>query len=148
MAPQEKESIPLLEKGEGATRVFHNDNGAPYIICNSKEQFVNPTVPLGTKPEDVLQGLNLDLGQRVVNANSKTVLWIIKLLDSLIPERLESIFFNLWKMIPLAARRALTFGSWKIYFRLHKLLLGRRTGMHPSQSEEYHALTTIMWWGR
>jgi hypothetical protein len=148
MAPREKESIPLLEKRHGSTRVFHNDNGASYIICDSKEQFVNPTVPVGTKPEDVLQGLNLDLGQQVVNANSKTVLWIIKLLDSLFFERFESIFFNLWKMIPLAARRALTFGSWKIYFRLHKLLLGRRTGMHPSQSEEYHALTTIMWWGR
>jgi hypothetical protein len=106
MAPQEKESIRLLEEGDRATRVFYNDNAAPYIICNSNEQFVNPTVPLGTKPEDILQGLNLDLGQQVVNANSKTVLWLIKLIDSLFFERFESIFFNLWKMIPLAARRA------------------------------------------
>lgn len=148
MAPQETESIPLLEKGDESTQVFCHDNGATFVICNSDKQFKNPTVPAGTKPEDVLKTLNLDLGQKFVNANSSTLIWVIKILDSIFLQPFESILFKLWKMIPLSARRALTFGSWKIYFRLHKYLLGRRTGMHPSQSEEYHALTTVMWWTR
>eukprot|EP00566_Odontella_aurita_P024767 CAMPEP_0113578006 /NCGR_PEP_ID=MMETSP0015_2-20120614/29219_1 /TAXON_ID=2838 /ORGANISM="Odontella" /LENGTH=97 /DNA_ID=CAMNT_0000481719 /DNA_START=81 /DNA_END=371 /DNA_ORIENTATION=+ /assembly_acc=CAM_ASM_000160 len=37
--------------------------------------------------------------------------------------------------------------AWKVYYPVHKYLLGRRTGIHPDASHEYHALTTIMWWG-
>jgi hypothetical protein len=153
MSPEKQEvSVVLIDRPHTevseTTQVHHRDDGASFIICNSKKPFINPTQPVGKKPEDVLKELNLDLGQTLINPQNKTLLWVIKFLDNLCFQWWESLFFKLWKKVPLAVRRALTFGSWKIYLRLHKLILGRRTGIHPSQSEEYHALTTIMWWGR
>mmetsp|Transcript_20222 Transcript_20222/g.49598 ORF Transcript_20222/g.49598 Transcript_20222/m.49598 type:complete len:475 (+) Transcript_20222:69-1493(+) len=152
--PPESESETLLSSAGSSnsenedTQVFENDDQATYIVCKSKKPYVNPTVPVGTKPEDVMKKLNLDLGQKFVNAESKIVVWIIRFLSSVAVEWWEFLFFKFWKAIPLSFRRALTFYGWKIYFKLHKTILGRKTGVHPSQSPEYHALTSIMWWGR
>ena len=132
------------------TRVVHNENGSSYIICNSNQPFVNPTIPAEgtTTPEEILNDLNLDLGQTLIQPTNKALLWVIQFLDKICFQWYERVFFKLWTMVPLKVRRALTFGGWKLYFPLHKFLLGRKTGMHPSQSAEYHALTTLMWWGR
>jgi hypothetical protein len=130
------------------TRVFHTKDGAPYVRCESKEAFANPTTPPGTTPEDVNKQLNLDLGQTFITRGNKRLLLIIKFLDSILFQWWEPLFFKVWPKVPLSFRRALTFGTWKIYFALHKLFLGRKTGIHPSQSEEYHAVTTVMWWSR
>jgi len=73
---------------------------------------------------------------------------VIRFLNDVLFGWWEHILFDLWKKIPIAWRRSITYTAWKIYLPLHKLLLGRRTGIHPDASEEYHALTTIMWWGR
>jgi acetyl esterase/lipase len=35
-----------------------------------------------------------------------------------------------------------------VYLSLHRILLGRSTGIHPDVSLEYHALTSICWWTR
>ncbi|KAL3928316.1 MAG: hypothetical protein SGBAC_012701 [Bacillariaceae sp.] len=153
MPPKSDENETLLSgspnNSENAdTQVFENDNQATYIICKSKEPYVNPTVPKGTKPEDVMKTLNLDLGQTFVNADSKIAIWIIRFLSSVCVEWWEFLFFRFWKFLPLSFRRGLTHYGWKVYLKLHKALLGRSTGMHPSQSPEYHALTSIMWWGR
>lgn len=148
MAPREQILRGETVSETGKTVVLHTKDGAPYVICQSSEAFVNPTTPPGTKPEDVMKELNLDLGQTIVTRNNKPLLWVIKFLDGLCFEWWETVVFNLWRKVPLWFRRAVTFGGWNIYFPLHKFLLGRRTGMHPSQSEEYHALTTLMWWAR
>jgi acetyl esterase/lipase len=38
--------------------------------------------------------------------------------------------------------------AWTVYFSLHRIILGRSTGIHPDASLEYHALTSICWWTR
>jgi len=61
----------------------------------------------------------------------------------------ENPLFRIWsQFIPLRLRQKLTLLAWKLYFPLHKLLIGRKTGLHPDVSLEYHALTSVMWWGR
>jgi monoterpene epsilon-lactone hydrolase len=165
MAPQE-EAIGSRNGSDTCsdkTKVLHTDDGAPYVICESTEAFLNPTTPPGLQPQDVVhshqsqhsrqhihhhQQLNLDLGQRFITRENKTLLWIIKIVDTLLIAWWETLFFQAWQSIPLVLRRSLTFNAWNLYLPLHKKLLGRRTGMHPSQSQEYHALTTIMWWSR
>jgi acetyl esterase/lipase len=72
----------------------------------------------------------------------------IRLLDLLLTY-IESPLFHLWSdYIPLRYKQKLTFVAWNIYLPFHKALLGRSTGIHKHVSYEYHALTTIMWWGR
>lgn len=72
----------------------------------------------------------------------------IRLLDLLLIY-IESPLFHLWSAyIPLQYKQKLTFVAWNIYLPLHRALLGRSTGVHKNVSYEYHALTTIMWWGR
>jgi hypothetical protein len=129
--------------------VIVTEPGKPsYVRCVSKQDFVNPfpdgELPAHTKNER----LNLNLGQKLVTPENKRLVWIIRFLNSICVEWWEKYFFALWKRVPLAIRRQLTFLGWKFYFPLHKALLGRKTGLHPDASEEYHALTTIMWWGR
>ncbi|KAL7517137.1 hypothetical protein ACHAWX_002086, partial [Stephanocyclus meneghinianus] len=61
----------------------------------------------------------------------------------------ENPLFRIWsQFIPLRLRQKLTLFAWKVYFPLHKLFLGRKTGLHPDVSLEYHALSSVMWWGR
>lgn len=61
----------------------------------------------------------------------------------------ENPLFRIWSQyIPLRLRQKLTLLAWKIYFPVHKLLIGRRSGLHRDASLEYHALTTVLWWGR
>jgi acetyl esterase/lipase len=150
MAPQEQPSTTQIDdkKYGNTTRVLHTDDGAPYVLCDSLEAFRNPTTPPGMTHEDITEQLNLDLGQTLITRKNKTLLWMIQLLDRCLFEWWEVLFFRLWPLVPLVLRRALTFGAWKVYLQWHKLLLGRSTGLHPSQSQEYHALTTIMWWTR
>jgi len=57
-------------------------------------------------------------------------------------------FFVAWNMVPLPTRRWIAFTAWKLYLPVHKLILGRSTGIHRDASLEYHALTTFMYWGR
>mmetsp|Transcript_6303 Transcript_6303/g.9695 ORF Transcript_6303/g.9695 Transcript_6303/m.9695 type:complete len:490 (-) Transcript_6303:306-1775(-) len=143
------------DKGKNSTVVHHTPDGAPYVICDSKESFVNPTTTtdettitnLGERNEKTL---NLDLGQSlIVRSKMKWFLVLLRLMDKLaLVEWWETYFFALWKAVPLRLRRGLTFQSWSWYVKFHSYVLGRRTGLHPSQSLEYHALTTIIWWSR
>lgn len=73
---------------------------------------------------------------------------IIHLLDRILA-LIESPLFQLWdNYIPLYIRQKLTFLAWGIYLPLHKLFIGRRSGLHRDVSLEYHALTSVLWWGR
>ncbi|KAL3763282.1 hypothetical protein ACHAWU_008985 [Discostella pseudostelligera] len=74
--------------------------------------------------------------------------FIINLLDRIL-SYIESPLFQLWdNCIPLYIRQKLTFIAWGIYLPLHKLFIGRRSGLHRDVSLEYHALTSVLWWGR
>ena len=73
---------------------------------------------------------------------------IIYLLDRIL-SYIESPLFQLWdNYIPLYIRQKITFLAWGIYLPLHKLFIGRRSGLHRDVSLEYHALTSVLWWGR
>lgn len=131
------------------TQVYHTPDGAPYVICKSDKPFRNPTSDPAETPELVIGNLNVDLGQTLITRKNTTLLWVIDFLDKVVFRWWERVFFYLWgEVVPLRFRRTLTFASWKLYLKLHKMLLGKRTGLHQSQSFEYHALTTIVWWGR
>lgn len=72
----------------------------------------------------------------------------IRLLDRILGV-IESPLFHVWShRVPLRWRQKLTFLAWGIYLPIHKALIGRRTGVHRDVSLEYHALTSILWWGR
>jgi len=73
---------------------------------------------------------------------------LIRLFDKLL-SLIESPLFRLWgDRVPLRVRQRMTFLAWGMYLPIHKALIGRRTGLHKDASLEYHALTTVMWWGR
>lgn len=73
---------------------------------------------------------------------------LLRVLDRLLAF-IESPLFRFWgERIPLRFRQKLTFMAWGMYLPIHKVLIGRRTGLHKSVSLEYHALTTMMWPGR
>lgn len=150
MSPREKKLYSTQDSNVTKdTLVFHTPDGAPFVVCNSEEAFRNPTTPMGATPEDINNQLNLDLGQRVVTRKHRVLLWTVNFIDKLTIQWWEVLFFKLWsEVVPISFRRALTHLGWRFYVRLHKALLGKSTGLHPSQSYEYHALTTIMWWAR
>ena len=85
------------------------------------------------------------LVQKVLRPPIRTLLRLLDRLLSLV----ESPLFNFWSnRIPLRFRQKLTFLAWGMYLPIHKALIGRRTGLHRNVSLEYHALTSVMWWGR
>merc|ERR1711871_1802789 len=61
---------------------------------------------------------------------------------------LQPIIFTGWSITPLSIRAAITKASWGLYLPLHTLLLGTSTALNPSVSNEYAALTTVMWGAR
>jgi len=72
----------------------------------------------------------------------------MRLLDRLL-SFVEGPLYRLWsERVPLRLRQKLTFLAWGLYLPLHKALIGRRSGLHRDVSLEYHALTSVMWWGR
>lgn len=144
---------------KGETQVLHTTDGAPYVICNSSEAFVNPTsMKIETDNtsksyhEAVNQTLNLNLGLPFLACRSqlsKTTLWVLAVLDTLLFSWCEPIFFCFWSHImPLAWKRWISMTGWAVYATVHKAVLGKRTGLHPSVSSEYHALTTALFWAQ
>jgi acetyl esterase/lipase len=60
----------------------------------------------------------------------------------------EVYLYQGWEALPLRFRQSLTSKAWKIYFPIHRWLLSNKTGIHRDASLEYHALTSILYWGR
>lgn len=107
MPPESETELNLLsstsscsDKTDRDTQVFEHDDQATFIVCKSKKPYVNPTASANTKPQDVLKTLNLDLGQKFVNADSKILVWIIRFLSSICVEWWEFIFFRIWRSVP------------------------------------------------
>ena len=73
----------------------------------------------------------------------------IRFLNWILVSWWEKVLFKVWDAVPVAIKRRIQYALWRyVYFPLHKLLLGRRTAIHPEASPEYHAITTMMWGGR
>lgn len=147
----------------------HGNRRGSYVRCESTGPFEMPpaeTVPSNNEDtndandktprrkactprlsaEEVNQTLNLNLGLPIDPDNSQ----IRRLFRSL--SNIFSIFeeqlFAIFGRLPLSFKQRITKLGWMIYFPLHRLILGRRTGIHPDASLEYHALTTLLHWGR
>ena len=74
--------------------------------------------------------------------------FLLHILDKFL-SLVENPLFRFWsRQLPLKFRQQLTFAAWYLYLPIHKALVGRRSGLNPSVSLEYHALTSAMWWGR
>jgi len=129
------------------TVLIHDPKGSSYVKCTAKGPFIHPLSD-GESHADVNKQLNLNLGQSLLDPNNKTILWIIRFLNDVFVSWWEKGLFRCWNSLPVTWRRAVTFLSWRLYLPLHKAFLGRKTGIHVSVSEEYHALTTVMWLGR
>jgi acetyl esterase/lipase len=140
---------PKDNEGDALTVIVSPPGEPSYAKCESKGDFVNPFPDAELPAKDKNALLNLNLGQTLVTPEkSKLLLWVLRLFNSLLIEWWEVYLFDVWKHLPLGWRRKLTFVLWKAYLPAHKALLGKRTGLHPDASAEYHALTSIMYWGR
>mmetsp|Transcript_21175 Transcript_21175/g.28174 ORF Transcript_21175/g.28174 Transcript_21175/m.28174 type:complete len:468 (+) Transcript_21175:275-1678(+) len=96
---------------------------------------------------EINQTLNLNLGLPLTPQKIRLMKKIGKIL-SWIFSFMEHYIFKFWDVLPLRLRQKMTMLGWNIYLPLHRLLLGRRTAIHPDSSYEYHALSTMMWWSR
>jgi hypothetical protein len=112
-------------------------------------QVYSPTCDLSKTKQDAAQvnkSLNLNLGLPFDPRKIVLMRKICQLL-SYFTEWVELLAFWGWKKVPLVVRQKITMIAWTLYFPVHRVLLGRSTGIHRDVSPEYHALTTVMWWG-
>jgi len=125
--------------------VQSQESRVKYIKCSSNLPFVMPNE--GTKPcaKEVNKSLNLNLGLPI-NPENRFLRKIFQLMSKVI-ELVEQYGIMLWIAIPLRYRHAMTMVAWKIFFPIHQKYLGTSTGIHADASDEYHALTSVMWWG-
>lgn len=120
----------------------------PFVRCNSSEPFVNPIAPNDKTSKQINEELNLNLGQSLIVPENTKLRKLLRFLNDFLFSWYEDYVFALWNAIPLRFRQSLTFFLWGWWVQLHKRILGRRTAIHEDASEEYHALTTLMWAGR
>jgi epsilon-lactone hydrolase len=144
MSPQEANNHVGLRLEE--TVIVERD-GIAYVKCTSRDAFVNPATPPGMTPTQVNLTLQLNLGLPIP-VEHPTLRRFVDLFNLIFISWYEHVLFRLWNAMSVTTRKNICFAGWAFYFPLHKFILGRTTGLHPSQSEEYHALTSLMWWGR
>ena len=140
-------SATAESQGQHEATVMIERNGITHVKCTSKDAFLNPASPPGITPTQVNETLQLNLGLPIPVENP-TLRSCVALFNLLCISWYETLLFRFWNYLPISTRKAICFGGWALYLPLHKIILGRTTGIHPAQSEEYHALTTLMWWGR
>lgn len=96
--------------------------------------------------------LNLNLGLGGTKLSSSTAFKLLRksfiLPSTIFTYTLEPLIFTSWAVIPLSIRAFLSRSAWSLYLPLHRVLIGKRTALHPSVSDEYAALTTVMWGAR
>ena len=96
--------------------------------------------------KEVNETLNLNLGLPI-DPDDGRIRNLCRFLSNLFSVFEEHVFAVIGRL-PLSFKQRINKLGWLIYFPLHKLLLGRKTAIHPDASYEYHALTTLMHWGR
>jgi epsilon-lactone hydrolase len=148
-----------------------------YMVCSSRHPFVkNSVVSHGTNTSpdhddennnnsknnnnnnnnhnvpsarEVNATLNLNLGLCwILNPD---IVWLRKVCQWI--QILGIMWWEEWlfafiKKLPVSFRRRVCLTGWYLYFHWHKASIGRRSGIHRDASEEYHALTTLLYWGR
>jgi monoterpene epsilon-lactone hydrolase len=117
-----------------------------FIHCKSKAPY-EAYQPPHLSPIAVKRSLNLHLGLPFDPRNVKAIRRICKLISDLLTF-VESYLFRLFEAVPLRLRQSFLMKIWSLYLPLHRATLGNRTGIHKDASFEYHALTTVMYWGR
>jgi monoterpene epsilon-lactone hydrolase len=129
------------------TVIMRPKDAPEYLVCDSPEAFLNPTTK-GLTAGQINETLNLNLGQTMISPENVKLIKVIHFLNKILLFWWEHRLFQLLNMVPFSWRRGICFAAWRIYLPIHRALLGRTTGIHPAVSEEYHAMTTIMWWTR
>ena len=150
----------------------HGNRRGSYVRCESTEPFEMPPAETALSTNDandksdanvavtpkrkaytrrlsaaeVNETLNLNLGLPI-NPDNSQIRGLFRSLSNIF-SIFEEQLFAIFGRLPLSLKQRITKLGWMIYFPLHRLLLGRRTGIHPDASLEYHALTTLMHWGR
>jgi monoterpene epsilon-lactone hydrolase len=150
MAPRIDETT-IIPTQSPKTVIMRPKDQPEYIVCDSPDAFVNPTAQTGVTAltaGEINETLNLNLGQTFITPENAKLIRLIHFLNKILLFWWEHRLFQLLNNVPLIWRRRITFAAWRVYLPLHKFFLGRTTGIHPAVSEEYHALTSIMWWGR
>lgn len=129
-----------------ATTVGHTESGAPYVICNARHLFQNPTTSPTTTAAKTNETLNLGLGSEYATPLANFFRPIVYVLDRMVFRWWQGLFFYLiTNVIPLRVKRFLVLGVWSLFLRIHRRFLGNTTAIHKSVSEEYHAFTTFVW---
>jgi Esterase/lipase len=123
-----------------------NGPSSTFVHCNSPDPYVPYRSPYKC-PVAVNQSLNLHLGLPF-NPRNITFVRILCHFLSRIFQCIELYFFQAWESIPLGKRQYVTVKAWSLYLPLHRFLFKNKTAIHQNASYEYHALSTIMYWGR
>lgn len=113
-----------------------------YLHCNSAD--VYKAVPTDSNSN---KALNLHLGMPFNPREFLLLRRCLKILSDFF-SLFEDTLCHGWNSVPLQIRQKITVIAWAIYFPLHRLLLSNRTAIHKDASYEYHAMTTVMYWGR
>lgn len=123
-----------------------NGPSSTFVHCNSPDPYVPYRSPYKCAVS-VNQSLNLHLGLPF-NPRNITFVRILCHFLSRIFQCIELYFFQAWESIPLGTRQYLTVKAWSLYLPLHRFLFKNKTAIHQHASYEYHALSTILYWGR
>lgn len=99
-------------------------------------------------PVEVNKSLNLNLGipTWLLNPDNRQLRLFCRMLGKLV-DLIEDYGIMLWIAIPLRYRHYISMILWKFYYAAHKAMLQNKTGIHKDASFEYHAMTSLMWWG-
>ncbi len=111
-----------------------------------------PTALTSDSPAQInIQQLRLNLGcSFLLQPNRKGVRRCMAMLNACLFAWYERYLFYIWKhWLSLSVKKVLAWYAWTyLFLPLHTLLLGKSTGIHSSCSYEFHALTTLMYFGR
>jgi epsilon-lactone hydrolase len=157
MTPRPEQAV-LKEEQQSSCLAEDEDPLGPNVVEEGSISYWHwaphhPWRPLSTKSALEINAteLNLHLGRSYLwsRARNPWVLQFIRLLLSVfLVDYWEQHVFRLYNMLPTATRRALSYTAWKLYFPIHQYFFSNTTAIHPHASLEYHALTTVMYWGR
>lgn len=155
MAPKETSSEKVFaddkeestqERGIQVQSSHGTGPSSTFTHCNSKEPYEAYQHPYSC-PVKVNKSLNLHLGMPFNPRKVKSLRVLCKLLSDLLA-LVESHLFRVFEAIPLRLRQTFLTKVWSLYLPLHRATLTDKTGIHRDASFEYHALTTVMYWGR
>lgn len=123
-----------------------------YAICKAEQGslFQNPFADGSKNAQQINQTLNLALGRPDLfnRQRNRKLVKVIRFLNQLFLLWWEEALYPIINAIPVSWRRKFVYSVWKIYLPLHKYLLGTSTAIHQDASPEYHAITSVMWFGR